>query len=1267
MLHFFNLSQNMKITMFNKTNIILFTNLLAICLCSTELVKNNGFEKLNKQGNFPNFWAAAYYNNCQGKIILENQNVDSGNSAIQLNQSSFKGYQACNQVIPFKEPLKEAKEITISLRASAAQLKLGYVAIYAGTRKKPQLQWFSLFTWKNTFEWKTFTQNITLKPGAEQLTISIRTAGPGTLWVDNVSIKMHHSQAAINSELLLNSQLTGKISPISNLVPNWVAKMYPGLEAQGNISINKQGYENKNALSLQWVGGARRFGAEAKLKNFSAKDSVFEASAWVKTAPNGSALLGAELFNKEGKSIGEVFSNPLTSKNWEKLNFTFSTTPETSFIRLYCLSNDIGKVLFSSVSCKRLNLKTSNTLLPLDAQLLPVDWSSVWKNGKKEFTSFAQSPLPIGFHLKGESKKLSNPEIVIDLPTELTIADSYNMHVGVYQKETPKKEKIKRPEGDFIRYRFINPKIFKILQSSYGWSRVLCVVITPINPNLKQNSFPVYWHLADGSKRTTEKNFTFTLVPMPPKSQIKPNFSIFRWDADDMLYTNNTILEKALDIFERSGLTQTYRYNNKFKRGMEINAIRDKRNWVHANGLHDHLQTNTIPKKLLAPIKDKLEFRVHTNPIYNKSKFCPDYFTDDPQFNKIVKNFIKETIANMALKDGEMVVMDTEPWDTLEWCFCNRSRKKFAQYQKLNHVPSITEIKQKYSFQWSQFRCQNTAQIIKMYHDVIKEHFPKLKLADYDYIINYSDPNYKTSFYRVAKDPVLNEQYFDAHFASFYHVIDKAAFDMIKIGSRKLKKAYVPNCAIDGPGTFLTASEIINPAQARLMMLASAVNGNKGFAIYKGTFLDGLYHVAFCNAMREISILEKYFNNGRVTAKDLIVNIKPYKTMELKNNNKTQIVGLPHQNVHFAYSFIPVNQDRLATLFNYHPSYPMFVNLKANLPKGNYDVSFPTCKTNYLNSSNKKYWTSEELKKGFIVKINPQDATFILITPATAKNSSNNKNIYQSNIEKEFKTISTQFNNKNFLTSQKSGSLSICNSDINDDGVPELELSSNLQKIWVDYNLGGKVSAWSINNKLLPQTTLAVDKIWLPVAHRQDLTTPMNIKDVKINNQQLILVLEKMIPAMKLKVEKTYTIPQDKIGFSIDYNFTNLNNKDLSLTFWGGNIFEKNAAKVKFDATINNKLTNLTTISGDLFYAVGKKSASCIKPSLLKGVFNTSETFATLNNICISLKSENFLIGNYYYFFTPTIRTWEWMSKNITIAPLQSIKKSIEYSAKTVK
>ena len=52
---------------------------------------------------------------------------------------------------------------------------------------------------------------------------------------------------------------------------------------------------------------------------------------------------------------------------------------------------------------------------------------------------------------------------------------------------------------------------------------------------------------------------------------------------------------------------------------------------------------------------------------------------------------------------------------------------------------------------------------------------------------------------------------------------------------------------------------------------------------------------------------------------------------------------------------------------------------------------------------------------------------------------------------------------------------------------------------------------------------------------------------------------------------------------------------------------------------------------------------------------------------CISLKSVNFFIGNYYYFFTPTIRTWEWMSKNITIAPLQSIKKSIEYSAKTAK
>ena len=231
---------------------------LTVIAFADDLLKNGGFEVLNRKGDFPVFWGGACYSGGAGEISLEKMNIDSGKYAIRLLQTSQKGYLGCNQTIMLKEPLKTSREVTISLRASANQLKHGYVALYAGTRKKPQLQWCSLFSWRGTFEWKTFQKSVKLTPGAEQITISIRTSGPGILWADTVSIKMQEAIPEVGTELVHNGQLEGKISPVSGLVPNWSMKMYPGLEAEGNIGVSKDGYAGCSALTLQWIGGARR-------------------------------------------------------------------------------------------------------------------------------------------------------------------------------------------------------------------------------------------------------------------------------------------------------------------------------------------------------------------------------------------------------------------------------------------------------------------------------------------------------------------------------------------------------------------------------------------------------------------------------------------------------------------------------------------------------------------------------------------------------------------------------------------------------------------------------------------------------------------------------------------------------------------------------------------------------------------------------------------------------------------------------------------------
>lgn len=1235
---------------------------LTVIAFADDLLKNGGFEVLNRKGDFPVFWGGACYSGGAGEISLEKMNIDSGKYAIRLLQTSQKGYLGCNQTIMLKEPLKTSREVTISLRASANQLKHGYVALYAGTRKKPQLQWCSLFSWRGTFEWKTFQKSVKLTPGAEQITISIRTSGPGILWADTVSIKMQEAIPEVGTELVHNGQLEGKISPVSGLVPNWSMKMYPGLEAEGNIGVSKDGYAGCSALTLQWIGGARRFGAEVGLKPFAANSSVFEAAAMVKTARNGSAVMAVEMFDSEGNMIGELFSSPLSSTGWQPLKFEFATVPNAASIRLYCLSNDVGEVCFSMVSCKRLSARPASVALPLEAQILPVDWSTVWKKGKKEFTSFAEAPLPVGFHLKGEKNRLKCPEIVIELPEALTIADAYNMHVAVHRRETAVKEKVTRPEGNFVRYRFVNPGIFRILQTSYGWSRVLCVVITPAEPGLVTGAFPVYWHLADGAKRTPEQSFTFRLAKMPEKGKQQSDFRIFRWDADDLLYTDNALLEKAMTVFERSGLTIAYRYGKKFKRGMEINAMREKRGWIHANGLHDHSQPGHINAEFLEPIKNKLEYRVHTVYGFNKGKFCPDYFTDDQEFGRIFKEFLRFTIASMAMRPGEMIVMDHEPWNTLEWCYCDRSRKKFAQYIDLDHVPDIAEIKKKYVYEWSRFRCENTAKMTKMYRDVVSRHFPGLKLADYDYAVDFSHSDYRTAYYRVAKDPELNEQFFDAHLSSYYHIIDKAAFNMIRINSRKLKKDYIPNCAIDGPGTFLTASEILSPAQARQMMLAGAVHGSPGFAIYRGVYLDGEYHLAFSRAMREIAAMQDYFRNGKLDAPEVKAFVRPFKTQELKTGDKTQIIGLPHRDVHFAYTAIPLNRDRLAALFNYHPEHPMYVDIRADLPEGNYSVIFPVSERRLQVAADRVSWNSEELKKGILVEVKPNDVAFVLIRPFKEGEATGKIGSVQTEMEMLFRKAAAEFRDGSLLKERNAGTLSVRLSDINNDGVPEVELSSAVQKLWIDYMGGGSVCSWNVCGQMSEKTTFALDKIWLPKKSRRDLTDAATIKDIKIDETHIALTLEKKIPAMELTIDKTYRIAKDETGFTIDYRFVNTGTKAVTFSFWGTNLFS--GEKPVFSNCINERLQKIPSMDGgDFVYGIGKKKIAGFETSSIRGILSDAETFAEWNGIRFSLKCNGDFMANYYYYITPMIHTWEWMGKSMTLAPGEHRDCSIQYSA----
>ena len=108
----------------------------------------------------------------------------------------------------------------------------------------------------------------------------------------------------------------------------------------------------------------------------------------------------------------------------------------------------------------------------------------------------------------------------------------------------------------------------------------------------------------------------------------------------------------------------------------------------------------------------------------------------------------------------------------------------------------------------------------------------------------------------VGKDTLANEQWLDGHLCSYYHKIDKEAFDAIRNDTRHLKKMYVPMGANDGAGGYLQPHEVLSPKQVRLFALAAFVHGCPGIGFYSGNAYDGEILLSLMRAQNEIARYE---------------------------------------------------------------------------------------------------------------------------------------------------------------------------------------------------------------------------------------------------------------------------------------------------------------------------------------------------------------------------------------------------------------------------
>ena len=364
-----------------------------------------------------------------------------------------------------------------------------------------------------------------------------------------------------------------------------------------------------------------------------------------------------------------------------------------------------------------------------------------------------------------------------------------------------------------------------------------------------------------GEKRGQEKMLEMEFRPLPKDLKTSKDFFVFSWNNVDRQFSSDAAALAAARAFEAAGIRSFRRTSHGgplFTRRNEIAALLEKRPYRYTFSL---ALGNLWKPSCLAIGKDLAEqlgvrMSVSSDPRYASfaKVMCPEYFTKDATLQKHVRDHVRNVLSSYGAQDGDWVTFDMEPWHSSSYCHCEVCHKAFAAFAGLDHVPDAAETQNaELRDKWALFRCSHNAKSVELLTKYIREYNPTLKCIDYDYVMPYGDENGMMARRRsVGKDTLVNEQWLDGHLCSYYHKIDKEAFDAIRNDTRHLKKPYVPMGANDGAGGYLQPHEVLSPRQVRQFALAAFVHGCPGIGFYSGNAYEGEILLALMEAQDEI-------------------------------------------------------------------------------------------------------------------------------------------------------------------------------------------------------------------------------------------------------------------------------------------------------------------------------------------------------------------------------------------------------------------------------
>lgn len=816
----------------------------------------------------------------------------------------------------------------------------------------------------------------------------------------------------------------------------------------------------------------------------------------------------------------------------------------------------------------------------------PVDGNTIWTaGGARVFHTHTDSPASLSLVLKNDAAQRADPivRIELDLPKGISVAQAFTLIPEMYRNHL---QRLSHPltisasqAGELTRYSLAG---FKPQGGNVNMQDAVILCFEQTNATNAESS--VLWRTVRKSGAVTAgEPFTVkVLPPMPASPKPKRMGQTGLFYTFDFQFPDAAAFERGLKKYDAANIGGRWAVRGRPEQEFSPAWFDRKlaaRGWpvypqIGAESPIDWQPDVSFPLPPGARRAQTLDGQLMI--INGFWPLCPHFARTDATYRTAYREWIKgyteDASADYAGEPVKEAMIDIEPFkNASQACFCDDCIRDFAKSCKLDAGSLLTNkasILTQHRNEWSLYQSRIETEAIAWIGELLHEFLPAAKLAYYCHPIDWdnTDPVKRLSEGSATRlDPRIMERVMDIHAASFYNLENAKAVELFESFQTRLTKEQRPFLslarAIGPEGWYTTREGTLSPEGLRVKMNALAASGARGFYLFPGGSIDGLYFDAMRRAQADLAQAEEFYLDGK--------KAKVSGSASHLRNAADYVLVRGHQ----------LKGETLVTLVNFNANESAFVKL--DWPGAPESFAVADLSEHTLLADGETGWQRADFARDFLVEVPAQGVKLLVLNPAETRVAGWKHASVKSVREKYAATVGNQaaalekmrHEIGQIIDNYERGGLTISAVGASlhqlrlaaEDNLVVME--SPRQKIWISPADGGKIVKWQHKPsgiQILPSSDVgkyqpgnekaAWDCFWIPEEWRYYFDAQdwkYRLQEALINEQGVAMVkLAFLNQNRNLYLEKTFRLRAGDDALEVAVNIRNLGENPQAFNFW---------------------------------------------------------------------------------------------------------------------